>query len=106
VTDPARRLLELAELEHRLVAEQRFDELGPLHDERDRVLALLPVPVAPRQAPLVARAQALLHEATALAAAARTELAAELARLDRGRATVRGYAPAGLATAPSVDRAG
>ena len=106
MTDPAERLLELAECERRLVTEHRFDELEALHAERDRVLALLPSPLAPRQEPLLARAQAILHEATALAAAARVELAAELTRLDVGRTTVRGYAPAGLAAAPSVDRVG
>ncbi len=104
MTDPASRLLELAELEHRMVAEHRFEELGPLHDERDRLIAALPAPLEPAQVPVVARAQAVLQQATALAAEARAELAAELAHLDRGRATARGYAPAGLAPAPSVDR--
>jgi hypothetical protein len=41
-----------------------------------------------------------------MAAAARVELAAELARLDRGRATARGYGAAGLVAAPSVDHVG
>jgi hypothetical protein len=104
VSDPAEGLLALAELERRLVAERRFEELAPLHDERDRLIAALPVPVGPAQAPVLARARALMHEAATLAAAARTELAAELAQLGRGRATARGYASAGLAAAPSVDR--
>ena len=108
MTDPAERLLGLAELEHRLVAEGRFDELAAVHDERDHLVASLPRGWRPdgRQASLVAHAQLLLAQATALALAARTELAAELARLDRGRATVRGYVPAGLAGGPTVDRVG
>ena len=106
MSDPVQRLLELAEIEHTMVAEHRFEELAPVHDERDRVLATLPSPVAVRQEPALARAQALLHQATAMAAAARVELAAELARLDRGRATARGYGAAGLMAAPSVDHVG
>lgn len=106
MTDPADRLLALAEAEHRLIAEQRFEELAPLHDERDRLLAALPATLAPHQRPVLARAHAVLQDASARAAAARAELAAELVRLDRGRATVRGYAPAGLAAGPSVDRRG
>ena len=106
MTDPAERLLALATAEHRLVVERRFEELAAVHAERDRVIGRLPDPLAPHQRALVARAQAVLQEAATLAVAARAELAAELARLDRGRATVRGYAPAGLAAGPSVDRVG
>lgn len=106
MTDPAERLLALASAELRLVTERRFEELAAVHEERDRLIGLLPAPPAPHQRALVVRAQAILHEAAALAAVARTELAAELARLDRGRATVRGYVPAGLAAGPSVDRVG
>ena len=106
MTDPAERLVELAEREHRLVAEQRFTELEALHAERDGVLDLLPSALAPHQRLLLGRAQAILHAATALAAEARDDLGAELARLDVGRTTVRGYAPAGLAAGPSFDRVG
>ena len=106
MSDPVQRLLELAEIEHTMVAEHRFEELAPVHDERDRLLAALPPQVPVRQEPVFARIQALLHQTTALAAAARVELAAELARLDRGRDAVRGYAPAGLGGAPSVDHVG
>lgn len=106
MSDPVQRLLELAEVEHRMVADHRFEELAPVHDERDRVLATLPARIPVAQEPVLARAQALLHQTTALAAAARVELAAELARLDRGRGAVRGYAPAGVAAAPSVDHVG
>jgi hypothetical protein len=104
--DAADRLLVLAEHEQRLVAEQRFEELAPLHEERERLLAALPATLEPRQRPLVARAHAMLQDAAARAAVARDEVAAELARLDRGRATVRGYTPAGLAAGPTVDHRG
>lgn len=104
MSSPAGRLLALAEEEHRALAEQRFEDLEPLHAERDRLIAALPARVGPDQAPQLHHALALLQQATALAAAARAEIGTVLVRLDHGRATVRGYAPAGLRAVPSVDR--
>lgn len=104
MSSPAERLLALAEEEHRALAEQRFEDLEALHAERERLIAALPARVGADQAPLLARAHALLQQATALAAGARAELSAELHRLDLGRAAVQGYVPAGLRVAPNVDR--
>jgi hypothetical protein len=106
MTDPAQRLLELAEAECLLVREGRFDEIAPLQEERDAVIAALPVPVPVRSEPVLARARAVMHEAAHRAAAARVELAAELVAIDRGRQAARGYAPAGVGSGPTVDLAG
>ena len=46
MSNPVQRLLELAELQHALVAEHRFEELAAVHADRDRVLATLPAPRA------------------------------------------------------------
>ncbi|HEX2086649.1 MAG TPA: hypothetical protein VHF89_13280 [Solirubrobacteraceae bacterium] len=106
MTDPAEALLELAWAERRLAAEGRFDELGPLHDERDRVLAALPARPAPHQVPTLRRALAVHGEVADLLRATRDAVATELARVDQGRATLRGYTPAGAEAAPVFDATG
>ena len=106
MSDPADALLELAWAERRAVAEGRLDELAELHDQRDRLLAALPSPAAPAQAAVLQRALAVQGEVADLLRATRDAVAAELARVDQGRATLRGYAPAGLETAPAFDRTG
>ena len=88
---PAERLLELVRRERELIEGGRWDELGPLNEERGRVLAALsdPLPAGAR-APLV-EAERLLAGNTALLAAAIEPVRAELVQLRRGRQMVAGY---------------
>lgn len=106
MTDPAEALLELAHAERRLAAGGQVEELAELHGERDRLLAALPAAPAARQAEALRLALALQMETAGLLRGARDAVAAELARVDHGRETLRGYAPAGLEPARSVDTAG
>ena len=106
MSDPAELLLELARAEHRAVGEGRLDELPALHAERDRLLADLPARPAPHQVPPLRRALAVQGEVAALLRTTRDAVAAELARVDQGRATLRGYAAAGAESGPTFDTAG
>ena len=100
-----RRLVELAVRERELVTEGLFDELHGLIEERDRLVASLPS-IAPAEArPSLERAAELQAQTTRALGAARAATARELARLDAGRATVRGYTPA-VASAARVNLAG
>jgi len=103
---PAEALLELAWAERRLVGEGRIDELAELHDERDRLLAQLPARPAAEQAQALQRALAVQGEVAELLRATRDAVAAELNRVDQGRATLRGYAPAGMEPVRTIDAAG
>ena len=106
MTDPAEALLELAWAERRVAAEGRLDELADLHAERDRLLAALPARPAPHQVPALQRALAVQGEVADLLRAARDAVATELARVDQGRTTLRGYAAAGVDAGPTFDAAG
>ena len=106
MSDPANALLELAWAERRLAAEGRIDELAASHDERDRLLAELPLHPAPHQISVLQRALAVQGEVAELLAATRDAVATELARVDHGRATLRGYAPAGAEAARTFDQSG
>jgi hypothetical protein len=105
MTDPVQALLELAWAERRLAAEGRVDELAANHAERDRLLAALPARPAPDQVATLQRALAVQGEIAQLLTATRDAVAAELARVDQGRTTLRGYAAAGADAAPSFDTA-
>jgi hypothetical protein len=104
--EPAYALLELAWAERRLAAEGRIEELAASHAERDRLLAELPQRPAPHQVATLQRALAVQGEIAELLAATRDAVAAELHRVDQGRATLRGYAPAGLEPARTFDESG
>ena len=106
MSDPADALLELAWAERRLAAAGRVDELAELQVERDRVMAELPVRPAPHQVPALQRALAVQGEVADLLRATRDAVAKELQRVDRGRATLRGYAPAGAQAGPVFDQTG
>ena len=103
MSDPAEELLELAWAERRLAAEGRTDDLGELHDRRERLLAALPARPAPHQVPALQRALTVQGEVAELLRAARDAVAAELARVDQGRATLRSYAPADAVPQPVLD---
>ena len=106
MSDPADAVLELAWAERRLAAEGRIDELAELHAERDRALAALPARPEPHQVAALQRAVAVQDEVAELLRATRDAVAAELLRVDHGRATLRGYTPAGSEAAPVFDRTG
>ena len=106
MSDPALRLLEIAEAEHRLATERRADELAALQEDRDRALAALPPSLSPAQEDALRRAVALQQLTTGVLREARDELTADLQRLSHGRSTLRGYAPAGYHSTRSVDATG
>ena len=106
MTDPAETLLELAWAERRLAAEGRVDELAALQEERDGAMAALPARPAPQQVATLQRALAVQGEVAELLRRTRDAVAAELARVDHGRATLRGYAPAGAEAQPVFDATG
>ena len=90
---PAQQLVALAHEELGLVASGRVDEISELQDRRDAALASLDqhgLSSADRAA--LVQAHALQVQITALLEKATAETAGQLARLDRGRAGVRGYA--------------
>jgi hypothetical protein len=100
--NPWEDLLALAEREHALALEGRWEELAEAGAERSRAAAALPAPT-PAVRPLLERL-ALVHERlTALLVTARAETARELGTLDRGRGAVRGYAPSAVAPGGWVD---
>ena len=105
MSDPYARLAALAERERDLVEAGRLDELEELHRLRERLVAELP-DVPPTHAHGALERAAKVQTATsALLGHTLNELRAELRRLDSGRRTVRGYAPA-LETAAAIDRTG
>ncbi len=106
MSDPADALLALAEAERRLAAEGRVDELAALQAERDLALAALPARPEPHQVAVLRRALSVQGEVADLLRTTRDAVAAELARVDQGRETLRGYAPAGLAGGPVFDATG
>ena len=85
------RLGELLERELELAGQGRFDLLAPLEQERDQLIAELPLdpPAAARGA--LERALALRHRLTVELLRGREELLAELGRLEHGRRVAQGY---------------
>jgi hypothetical protein len=93
VTSPAQQLVELAHEELGLVASGRVDELKALQDRRDAALSALDErALSSGDRAALVQAHALQVQITALLEKATAETAGQLARLDRGRAGVRGYA--------------
>lgn len=106
MTDALRRLVELAEEEHRLAAAGAAEELAAVQDGLGEALSALPEILTAEQRARLAEAYALREQTIALLRSARDRAAAEIAKLDHGRTAVRGYAPAGMAGGtPSVDAA-
>jgi hypothetical protein len=90
---PAQALADLAEEELGLIAAGRIDEIAELQTRRDDMLARLPALVVdPADRDALARAHELQAQVTALLERETNEMAARLARLDRGRTSVRAYA--------------
>jgi hypothetical protein len=95
----AEALVALAEEGCALAAAGRLEELGGRQAEWRATIAVLRAHrgrLTPDVVALVDRAAALQGEQSAILAAARAEVAAELARLRRTRTGAQGYAAAGL----------
>ena len=88
----ARELVALAEEELALLAAGRVDALAELQERRDAAIAALPTDLEPADRAVVARAHELQMQVAALLERALSETAAELSRVERGHAAVRGYA--------------
>ena len=82
----------LAATEALTVAEGRFDELPALYERRAALLAALPSPLPSEAVEPLRRALAVQRATASALMARRDAIGAELAKLDRGRAGVRGYA--------------
>lgn len=106
MTDPADALLELAFAERDLAAEGRVDELADLQAQRDAAMAALPSPLTPQQVETLRRTLEVHAEVAQLLRQTRDAVAAELQRVEHGRETLRGYAPAGLEPGRTFDAAG
>ena len=90
---PAQQLVELAHEELALIAAGRVEALAELQDRRDVALAALdPVALASGDRAALVQAHALQVQITALLEKATAKAAGELTRIDRGRASVQGYA--------------
>ena len=93
MTDPYDALVLLAEREAELVAARSWQELEDLNATRRAIVASLPaVPPASARTSLE-RAAALQAATSAALREARSAVGAELGRIERGRMTMRGYAP-------------
>jgi hypothetical protein len=97
--DPWSELVALAEREHELAGEGRWEEVAELSSERlRRALALGAAPASARpQLERLGRLETQIHNALVTASAFASR---ELAGIRRGRTAVRGYG-ASLAPAPS-----
>ena len=103
MSDALRRLVELAQAEHRLAAEGPAEELATVQDDLGAALAALPPALAPEERTQLLHAYTLRERTLALLRASRDECAAELAKLGQGRTTVQAYVPAGTPPGRSVD---
>jgi hypothetical protein len=88
----ARRLADLAEEELAIVTSGRTDALADLHERRSAAFEALPAQLSGPERELLGEVHRLQEQITALLELAVAETAAELARLDRGSAALKGYA--------------
>ena len=88
---PYQRLVALAEREHDLSLQGDVEALALLDTERNELIASLPATPPPAARPALVAAARIQAQTTAALQDARSRLAGELAALDRGRATARGY---------------
>ena len=95
MTDPYAALLALAEREHALVSEGRFEELPALDAERTALVAAMPAKVPPSARPALERAAELQLATTAALRSGMAETRRGLQALGRGREAARAYARTG-----------
>jgi hypothetical protein len=94
VNDPVGVLAALVEEELDLVASGRIEALHELHDRRAVALAALPARLSAPEREVLTRVHQLQEQVTALLQLAVSETAAQLGRIERGSAALRGYANA------------
>jgi hypothetical protein len=92
LNDPVRVLAALAEEELDLIAAGRTEALAELQERRAAALAALPAQLTAPEREVLTRVHALQEQVSALLQLAVSETAAQLARLDRGSAALKGYA--------------
>jgi hypothetical protein len=93
VSDPVVTIAALAEEELDLVAAGRIEALPELHERRQVALdALRAHPVSPTERETLLRAHEMQEQVAALLQLAVNETAAQLGRIERGSAALRGYA--------------
>jgi hypothetical protein len=94
VSDAVRALAALAEEELELVAAGRTEALAELQERRGQALAALPAQLSAPEREVLIRVHQLQEQVTALLQLAVSETAAQLGRLERGSAALKGYANA------------
>ena len=94
MTDAVRVLAALAEEELDMVASGRIEALPELHDRRAQALAALPTRLSAPEREVLTRVHQLLEQAAALLQIALSETSAQLGRIERGSAALKGYANA------------
>jgi len=94
VSDPVAAVAALAEEELDLVAAGRIEALAELHARRQVALDALPERLSPTERATLVRAHQLQEQVAGLLALAVSETAAQLGRLERGSAALKGYANA------------
>lgn len=98
-----RRLVELAQAEHRLAAEGPAEDLAAVQDDLSAAVAALPPGLTPEEREQLLAAFTLRERTMDLLRASRDECAAELQKLGQGRTTVQAYVPAGAGPGRSID---
>ena len=98
-----RRLVELAQIEHRLAADGPAEDLAGVQDDLAAALDELPGDLDPDERADLYAAYTLRQRTLELLRASRDECATELQKLGQGRTTVQAYVPAGAGTSRSVD---
>ncbi len=99
------RLVELSEAEHALAATGSVEDLVAVQADLGDVIAALPETLDAGDRTLLVQVFGLREQTIQVLRQARDEAAAEIARLDHGRATVRAYVPAGVVPGRSIDQA-
>jgi hypothetical protein len=94
VNDPVVALAALAEEELDLVAAGRIEALPELHERRQVALDALPTRLSAGERETLIGVHRLQDQVAALLQLAVTETAAQLGRLERGSAALKGYANA------------
>jgi hypothetical protein len=100
----AGRLLELAEVEHRLVLDGRADELDELHAQRASAMAELPAELSEPARATLRHALALQRQVSVALGQALGRAGRELGQVRHGRTAAAGYAPAGVDPRRVLDR--
>lgn len=102
--EAARRVLALAEEEHQLLREARYDELDAVHARREAAMAQLPATLSHEARGAVTHALALQRQITESLRDALVLTAGELGRVTHGRTAARGYTPPPLDARRTLDQ--